>query len=646
MREQILKLQRKMKECGIDVYAVTDSDPHLSEYTGAHYYALEEFSGFTGGEGRLVVSAGTGCADGNGNTAGAAALWTDGRYFTQAENELAGSGIELMRIGEPQTPSVAEWVAAQLPAAGGKLGFDGKCMAFEEGSRLIENLGNRLESALTDRDLCGELWENRPAESITPCWILREEYCGEASGHKLERIREEMKKAHAEVHVVSTLDDIAWILNLRADDIPCTPVFSAYLVIAETEAWLFTDSGHFADSPFSRADEVQEYLRGLGVHCDSDEAFYRCLPVICAGKQVLLDPKKCNYETVHLVQQAGCIVDRMNPSTVMRCIKNETEIRNLRIAQHKDSVALTRFMYWFKNEGLNYALPAARTGENAEDRHSSANAADSGEGFVLTEWSAAEKLHEYRRMQDHFLEESFSTISAYGPNAAMAHYAPSSDPDRDVPIRRKGMYLVDSGGQYYEGTTDVTRTWSCGPLTHEERTGFTLTAIANLRLADAVFLEGTSGLVLDYIAREPFWIRKMNYNHGTGHGVSYLLGVHEPPVGIRYKTATIEGAYPMKEGMYLSDEPGMYVAGQYGVRIENLVLVQHDHTNEYGRFLRFETMNFCPIDKTCLDLSLMEERDIELLNAYHNRVYRELADELPKEEAEWLGMMCAPIVRE
>ena len=648
MREQVLKLQRRMRELGIDVYVVSDIDEHLSEYVSEHFHALEEYSGFTGGDGKLVVTAGkedAGNADASeGSGAGKAALWTDGRYFTQAENQLAGSGIELMRMGEPETPLMNDWILENLPE-GGTLGFDGKCTPFREGKALADKVHTKGVSCVYERDLCGELWETRPAQKVTPCWILDEKYTGKSAADKIADMKSAMDKAGADAHILTTVDDIAWLLNLRADDVPNNPVFMSYLMITpDGETRLYTEAGHITD-------EVAEYLKDLGVHVFPYHQIYEDVKELKGDIAVLLDKKRCNYTIVSSIPAEVRIIGRINPEAEAKACKNEVERANIRIAQHKDSVALTKFMHWFMTEGLELAQQAEEQAKAAgiSVKELYANAADAeedGEKLTrFTEWTVAEKLHSFRAAQPGFFDESFGTISAYGANAAMAHYAPTSDPALDTPIEPRGLYLVDSGGQYPEGTTDVTRTWSCGPITTEERTGYTLTVMANLRLGDAKFLEGTSGLVLDYAAREPFWRLGMNYNHGTGHGVGHVLNVHEAPVGIRYRAADMEGAWPLLEGMYLSDEPGSYVAGRYGVRIENLVLVVPYCINEYGRFMKFETVNFCPVDRACLDVSLMDERDIHLLNLYHKKVYEELADDMTPEEREWLEAMCAPIVR-
>ena len=598
MRKQLAELRKKMIENGIDVYIVSDKDEHLNEYTGAHFCALAEFSGFTGGDGTLVLSLSK------------AALWTDGRYYTQAEQELEGSGITLMRSGEPGTPSLRDWILKELPADG-TLGFDGKCTSYYDGLAFSRTRkGN--SRAVSDYDLCGMAWKNRPAEHFEKCWILGDEYCGKTAAEKLAGVRKAMAAVGAGTHVISSADDIAWMLNLRGGDIPNNPVFLAYLILKKDRAVLYSDPAHFDNA-------VTDYLDGLGIERkDAGQVFEDVRNV---ESPVLIDRKRCSYTLADSIPAGSRIIERLNPAMTEKCCKNETERKNIRIAQHRDSLAVTRFFFWFRNE----ALPVIR-GEK--------------EGKI-TEWDCVLRLHELRAVQEHFLDESFPTISAYGANAAMAHYMPS--PDREVKLEAKGLYLVDSGGHYLEGTTDITRTWACGELTPEERTAYTLAAAANLRLADARFPDGVSGLVLDYAARELFWRRGMNYNHGTGHGVGQVLNVHEGPAGIRYKASTAEGAYPVKEGMYISDEPGYYEPGAYGVRLENMLLAVPEYTNEYGRFLRFETCTFVPFDSSCLDLSVMSEQDRSLYNAYHERVYRELEKDLTAEERVWLQQMCAPV---
>lgn len=633
MRQQLIALRNRMKELGIDVYIVSDKDEHLSEYTDAHFCALQEFSGFTGGDGTLVVSMGN------------AALWTDGRYFTQAEHELCGSGIELMRMGVAGTMPILQWIAREMPQ-NGKLGFDGKCVSYADGCGFMRAL-KKGASAVTDIDVCGEVWANRPEMTVTECWLLDECYCGKPANIKLSELKAAIARMGAASHVMASLDDIAWLLNLRASDIPCNPVFSAYMIVTSDSAVLYSDRRHFNK-------EVLYYLGYIGVELKDSDAVFEDISRV--KNPVLIDRKRCSYELCNSIPAGSHIIDRMNPVMTWKCRKNDVERRNIHIAQHKDSLAVTRFMKWFKMEALNaLEQPTVQgTGNEADtDKYMQSGAKAPHDGYAdskcieesgpVTEWSCAEKLHELRAADEHFIEESFHTISAYGANAAMAHYLPSMD--KPVKIEPHGLYLVDSGGHYYEGTTDVTRTWSCGEISEKERTAVTLSVIANLRLADSKFLEGCSGLVLDYAAREPFWRNGLNFNHGTGHGVGFLLNVHEAPVGIRYKASTMEGAYPMLEGMYVSDEPGCYEGGEYGVRIENMLLVQKDYGNEYGNFMSFDTCTFVPMDLSCIDVSLMTDDDIRLLNEYHKRVYDELQADMDEDERAWLKEACAPVER-
>lgn len=593
MRKQIEKLINSMKSHDVDVYMITDTDWHMTEYTSPHFQALEEFSGFSGGDGRLVVT-----------SMGEAALWTDGRYFEQAEKELKGSGIKLMRIGERGVPKQDTWIRDRLPQ-GGCFGVDGKCLSYEEGKRFKETFP---ASAIFTGDLTLDLWQDRPLQDIKPCWLMSEKHSGKSGSEKLNKLREEMKNKGANWCIVTALDDVAWVLNLRGDDIPYTPVFMAFLIVGVDSARLYTDGGHF------KADGVEALrsIEDVGILVQPYEMIYEDAKKLDGA--VLLDPSGCNYELASCVSQSARIIEGQSPVAWMKCRKNKTEYENLKLAQHKDSVALTKFIYWFKQ-----------------------NVAKGN----LTEWTAVEKLHNLRAEQEGFIEESFSTISAYGANASMAHYGPSAK--RDVKIKPVGFYLVDSGGQYMEGTTDVTRTIACGKISEEEKENFTLVLMANLRLANMKFLEGCQGALLDGCVREIFWSRGLNFNHGTGHGVGFCLSVHEGPCGISYKTLTNGKDCPIYEGMYISDEPGIYFPGKYGIRTENMLFAKHDYRNEYGNFLKFETMTLCPIDKDCLKVDIMEDKDIELLNNYHERVFKELRGDFEGESLKWLKKACAPL---
>ncbi len=607
MRKQTEALIELMKKENIDYYCISDSDEHLSEYTSEHYHILEEFSGFTGGDGRMLVTA-----------FGKAYLWTDGRYFIQAENELKNSGITLMRMGEPGVPEFFSFIKNGIKP-GERIGFDGRCFSYTDGKKLAEIAG---EGGIVLKDLCDEIWTDRPKLKITKIWRVKENFCGKNITDKLSIIRKRFSDKGGDFLIISSLDDIAWLLNLRAADVPHNPVFYAHMILGLDEAILYVDPEHFESG--AKQDSVLKYLKDNGVSIKAYDDIYKDIPYL-TGKAVI-DPARSCYEMVSAVKEP---IFSLSPVTEEKCVKNAAEIENLKIAQHKDSLALTRFMYWFKKSiGLDTAT------EPGDDLSVS-------DTKGMTECGCLNYMHYLRTLGEGFLDESFETISAYASNAAMAHYMPSEK--NDVDILPKGLYLLDSGGQYIYGTTDITRTFSCGPLSEKEKECFTITVMGALRLAAQIFLEGTSGLTLDQPAREVFWRRGLNYNHGTGHGVGCLLNVHESPVGIRYKASTLEGAYPITEGMYLSDEPGFYEEGKFGIRIENLILAVLHMTTEYGRFLRFEIMSFCPIDKTCLNVKLMEPKDIELLNKYHERVYHELSGELNDDEEKWLKRACAPI---
>ena len=595
MRKQIEALRSVMAQEGVDVYMATMDDDHQSEYVGAYYRVIAELSGFTGSAGTLVV------------TKDEAGLWTDGRYFVQAAAQLAGSGVQLMKLGEPETPDMQEFIAAHMPE-GGTFGFNGKCVSCTLGVQLGEKLDAKHARIQARKDLAGEVWENRPAPYYSPIYILDEKYAGESAAEKLNRLEKEMRQMEAGAHVISTLDDIAWLLNLRADDIPNNPVFLSFFLIDEGKKRLYTAKEHLTP-------EVEAYLKALAVEVITDtDQIYKDLHEIKA-QTILLETGKTNYALVSSLPDRIRVIDHMLPTTIMKCKKNRIECENIRKAHLKDGVALTKFMYWF------------RTHVGKEP---------------MTEWSVAEKLHTFRAAAEGFLDESFTTISAYGANAAMCHYSPSAE--NSAEILPMGLYLVDSGGQYYEGTTDVTRTWACGPTTKEERESFTLSVISNLRLADAHFLEGTNGVALDYIAREPFWSRGLNYNHGTGHGVGYLLNVHERPVGIRYRIVPErQDSWPFSEGMLVSDEPGLYIEGSHGVRTENLLMCVNDYRNEYGQFCKFEAYTLCPFDREALEPSLMTAHDKALYNAYQGMVCEKLSPFMTEEERGWLLDICRPL---
>ena len=616
MKKELKDLRELMEKEGIDVLITADADDHISEYTGPHFAAMQFLSGFTGGDGTLVIAKEE------------AGLWTDGRYFIQAAIELAGSGIALMKMGEPDCPDMNEWIEEHLPE-GGALSFDGRTVSAKSMKKLLKPLKGKKIRVVSDRDLPGEIWgEKRPAEPEEKLWILSEQYAGKSVKEKICDLKKELLSEGAGATVVSALDEVAWFLNLRGNDIPCNPVFSSFLLFDmgdgpctaeschnhETLIRLYVTKGHLTG-------EVKKYLSENHIEiCTEVERIYEDVSGIRADA-IVLDLGKTSFRLVGSLPEKAEIIDRVSPLEAAKNIKNPVEAANLRIAQVKDSTAVTRFMYWFKKElALHEGDP--ETG--------------------LTECSTAEKLHGFRAGEEGFLGDSFEAISAYGENAAMCHYSP--DPSRDVKVLPKGLYLVDSGGHYPEGSTDITRTWACGPVTEEEKHYYTLVAMANLRLADSVFLDKTSGMTLDYPTREIFWKARENFNHGTGHGVGYLLNVHEGPASIRYRAVSGRPeADFFTEGVYCSDEPGFYVEGKFGVRLENMLLTVKDTENEYGKFMKFEALTLVPFDRECMDVSLMTEEDVRLYNAYHQRVFETIAPLLSKEEAAWLQGMCEPL---
>ena len=587
MNKHLEQLREKMRERGIDVYVVPTSDYHESEYVSEHFACRRYITGFTGSAGTAVV------------TMEKAGLWTDGRYFVQAAKQLEGSGVTLQKMGVEGVPTILEYLRQAMPE-GGTLGFDGRVVN--------ELLGEEMEAAVAARhakiaygeDLVGMIWADRPALSREPVWILDEKYCGKSAAEKIADLRAAMREAGADVHVLTALDDIVWLLNIRGNDVPCNPVVLSYLAVMETEVLLFIQEEALDDS-------ARSYLEGLGVTVKPYDSIYDYVKTL-AGQAVMVEKSRVNYALCHNLDASCRVIDRMNPTALAKAVKNPVEMENIRRAHIKDGVAVTKYIYWLKkNIGK----------------------------IPMDEMSVADRLEEFRREQEGYLGPSFNTISAYGPNAAMCHY--SATEESKAVLEPRGLYLVDSGGQYYEGTTDITRTIALGELTAEEREHFTLTAMSMLRLGNVKFLHGCRGLNLDYVAREVFWQRGLNFDHGTGHGVGYLLNVHERPNGIRWKVVPErQDSGVLEEGMLTSDEPGIYIEGSHGIRTENLILCRKAEKTEYGQFMRFEFVTFVPIDLDAIDKSLMRPEDVEMLNAYHREVYEKISPYLTAEEADWL----------
>ncbi|MCD8300851.1 MAG: aminopeptidase P family protein [Clostridiales bacterium] len=577
-----------MKERGIDVYIVPTSDFHTSEYVGDYFKERQFLTGFTGSAGTAVV------------TADKAGLWADGRYYIQAEAQIEGSGFMLYKMGMDGVPDVEDFVKDELPE-GGVIGFDGRVVNAAQAEKLEKIAADKEGSLYVTEDLIDFLWEDRPAMACSTLWILTDEYSGETAVSKMDRIREKMKEERAGVHVVASLYDIAWILNLRGNDIENVPVFMSFLKIDMEGAALYIQ-------PAAMTEDIREYLEGCGVRAADYDDIYKDMEELPAGTKLMIDKQIVNYRMVAALDEGVEIIDRADPSELMKAIKNDTELKNTRIAHLRDGVAMTKFMYWLKN-----------TVGRKE----------------LDEYTIGLKADELRRQQEHFLDLSFGNISAYGPNAAMMHYSASKE--NSAKVLPEGMLLLDSGGHYLEGTTDITRTFILGPITDQMKLHFTTVARCNLALANLKFLHGCSGISLDLACREPLWEMGIDYRCGTGHGVGHILNVHEGPNGFRYKIVPERrDSAPLEAGMITTDEPGVYIEGEYGIRTENELICVEDEKNEYGQFLRFENITYCPIDLDGIDASLLTEKEKSQLNNYHAMVREKLSPYLTEDERNWL----------
>ena len=592
---RIAALRSEMKNEQIDVYIVPTSDYHASEYVGEYFKSRAYLTGFTGSAGTAVI------------TQSEAGLFTDGRYFVQAQKELTGSGVTLFRMGTEGTPSVLEYVDSILTVEG-VIGFDGRCISAKSADQ-YRNIAKKKNGCLrTDIDLVGRIWYDRPPLPKGAVSVLDQDICGETAVSKIERIRNVMREHGAGMHLISSLYDIAWILNIRGCDIRHVPVPLAYLCLTERHVDLFIDEDKLSA-------EVCRYLNAVGIRIFSYDTIYETLSSLTPGISVLLDRSIVNESLMRSLPEQAGLIDRPNPSERMRAIKNKTEIENTRQAHIRDGAAVTKFIFWLKQNIGNESL---------------------------TEYSAAAYLDQLRAQDPAYLDLSFDTISAYGANAAMMHY--QAKEDSCAVLREEGMLLVDSGGHYRDGTTDITRTIVLGELTQEQRQAYTRVLIGNLRLARAHFLEGCTGLNLDILAREKLWEVGIDYRCGTGHGVGHILNVHEGPNAFRWRRlsdANIDET--LQSGMITTNEPGVYVDGEYGIRIENELLCIETQKNEYGQFLAFDVITYCPIDLDAVIPEMMEKADIEQLNAYHAEVFKVLSPYLSKEEQAWLYEATRPI---
>lgn len=584
--ERLSALRKCMQEKHIDIYIVPTADFHQSEYVGEHFKARAYITGFTGSAGTAVI------------TLHDAKLWTDGRYFLQAAKQLEGTGVTLMKMFEPDVPTIEEYLEAELKS-GQTLSFDGRVVSVGEGDEYASIAKKNGAKIDYQEDLIDAIWTDRPPLSEEPVWFLEEKYSGESTESKLSRIRKEMEDAGCDTHIVSTLDDICWTLNIRGNDIDFFPLVLSYAIIRKDSFELYIDERKLDG-------KLKSILEKVGVTLHPYNAIYEDVKKLPENATVLIDKSKLNYAIFNNIPNAVSIVNKRNPEILMKALKNPVEVENIKKAEIKDSVAHVRFMKWLK-ENLGK--------------------------IRITEMSASEKLDEFRAEMGNFIRDSFEPISSYGPHSAIVHY--SSSPETDVELKAGSLYLSDTGAGFYEGSTDITRTYALGEVPQKMKEDFTIVAISNLQLASAKFLQGSSGLTLDILARKPFWDRGLNYNHGTGHGVGYLLNIHEGPAGFRYKYRAGE-TEEIQEGMVITDEPGLYIEGSHGIRLENELLARKGVQNEYGQFLYFETITLIPFDLDAISLDMLNEENRKLLNDYHKRVYEEIAPHLNEEEKVFL----------
>ena len=622
--ERIAALREEMQREGLGAYIFTSTDPHQSEYVADHWKGREWISGFDGSAGTAVV------------TMDAAALWTDSRYFLQAEEQLRGTEFQLMKLKIPGTPTIAEWLNHQLSIINYPLtevAIDGSCASASQVRQLVKEL--REHGGLTLRtnfDPLTRIWTDRPPIPVNPVEIFPMEYAGESAHDKIARIRKALREQHADGMLMAALDDIAWTLNLRGTDVHCTPVFVSYLLIQSPSG---DNSGvTLYINKVKLTPEVEAYLKAEGVGVAPYEDVARGLRDYFEYN-ILMDPDEVNDALFHIFKERGrrneergtgteertChVVENESPVKRMKTVKNATEIAGFRSAMLKDGIAMVRFLRWLSEAVARSAMPLG-----------------SSKNSTLSEMSISEKLASYRAEQPLYRDISFDTIAGYGTHAAIVHYEPTAD--TDIPLEPRGLLLLDSGAQYLDGTTDITRTIALGPLTDEEKLVYTLVLKGHIQLEMCKFPSGSSGTQLDILARKDMWRYGLNYLHGTGHGVGTYLCVHEGPHQFRMEWKPA----PLVAGMTITDEPGIYLPGRCGARTENTLLIVPYKTTEFGEFLQFEPLTLCPIDTTPIIVEMMTDEEQQWLNDYHQTVYDRLAPHLDADDRQWLAQRCAPI---
>lgn len=590
INERIVSLRAHIAKENIQAFIIPSTDPHLSEYVAPHWQSREWISGFTGSAGTVVV------------TAKEAGLWTDSRYFLQADRQIEGTGIALYKEMLPETPSIPAFLSSLLQK-GDTVGIDGKMFSADEVQHLQRELRQSGIYVKSIADPMQLLWSDRPAMPLAPAFVYDTKYAGKSFTEKLSAVRKKMKAAGAESLLLSALDEIAWLLNIRGSDVHCNPVVVSYLLIERYEIHCFIQ-------PQKVTAELASYFKANGISIHGYKEIEDYLSNTHA-ESILVNPVKTNYAIYSAICPTCRIINGTSPIALLKAVRNEQEIIGIHAAMQRDGIALVRFLKW-----LEEAVPTGRETEISVDR----------------------KLHEFRAAQPLYMGESFDTIAGYKEHGAIVHY--EATPETDVALKPEGFLLLDSGAQYLDGTTDITRTIALGNLTEEEKLDYTLILKGHIALAMAVFPEGTRGAQLDVLARMPIWQQHMNYLHGTGHGVGHFLNVHEGPQSIRMN----ENPIPLQPGMITSNEPGVYKAGSHGIRTENLVLTVPAGEGMFGNYLKFETITLCPICRKGIIKELLTAEEIKWLNKYHQTVYEKLAPDLNNDEREWLKEACKAII--
>ena len=589
-KEKIEKLRSWMADHHLSAVIIPSDDPHKSEYVAEHWQARKWITGFSGSAGTAVV------------TANRAILWTDSRYYLQAENQLTGSGFELFKIGEPDVPTHQKWLSENL-SQGDAIGLDGNVFTQSEVKKLKKELKERQIQLDTSSDPVAALWQDRPKRPETPAYSFSTEFTGKSRTEKIDEIRNKMSDYGAQCHLMTTLDDIAWTLNLRGSDVHTNPVNIAYTLILQDKTILFTAEDKINDDLKNELDtdridimgyeEIASYLAGL-----QDQ------------KSILIDPDNTSYALFNSVVNTCQIVEKPNPAIMLKAVKNDVEISHIRSTAVKDGIAVVNFLHWLDQV------------DSAED---------------ISERSVADVLYEFRKKQALFVDNSFDPIMAFESHSAMCHYSASEE--TNVPIGISGMFLTDSGGNYFTGTTDITRTIHRGTPTPQQIIDYTLVLKGHISVATILFPEGTKGFQIDTLARQYLWKQGLNFGHGTGHGVGFFLCVHEGPARI----SPICSETALKIGMLLTNEPGLYRDGQYGIRLENQILVDEAFENEFGRFFKFETVTFCPFETDLIDVNMLSDEEKGWVNDYHKQVFEKLSMHLEQSVRDWLEEKTRPI---